>query len=112
MNLNISVMLTSRHTFCYSSFRRFHFLLVYLIFLHHKAPSLKPHTGGDIQNVGHRNLYLTSHNFSRLKSASEFNCNSRGRRKNLFFRKMHDNGEDQTETTENNTAHKLTEILR
>jgi hypothetical protein len=115
MNLDIWAMLTSRHTFPYSSARRFHFLLVYLKRMHHKTPSLKPRTGGDIKNVGHMNLYLTSHIFSRLKSASQFKRNLRGGAKNVFSRKTHDNGtesEDRIETTENNMPHKLTEMLR
>ena len=97
------------HTFLYNSVRRSYFLLVYLILLHHET------SAEATQNLSPRNFYLTSHNSSRLKSASPFNCNLPGGAKNVFFRKMHDNGtesENPIETTGNNTPHKLTEILR
>ena len=108
MILNIWAMQKSGHTFPYSSVRQSYFLLVYLILLHHETPA------DATQNLGHRNFYLTSPNSSRLKSASPFNCNLPGGAKNVFFRKMHDNGaesENPIETTGNNTLHKLTEIL-
>jgi len=102
-------MQMSGHTFSYSSVRRSYFLLVYLILLHHETPAEAT------QNLGHRNFYLTSHNSSRLKSAPPFNCNLPSGAKNVFFRKMHDNGtesENPIESTGNNTPHKVTEILR
>jgi hypothetical protein len=102
-------MQKSGHTFPYSSVRGFYFLLVYLILLHHETAAEAT------QNLCHKNFYLTSHKSSRLKSASPFNCNLPGGAKNVFFRKMHDNGtesENPMESTGNITPHKLTEILR
>jgi hypothetical protein len=102
-------MQNSGYTFLYISVRRSYFLLVYLIRLHHETAAEAT------QNLGPKNFYLTLHNSSRLKSASPFNCNLPGGAKNVFFRKMHDNGresENPIETAGNNTPHKLTEILR